>query len=110
MLVTSSWLWDRLLGLVVCAWLANQLLPLKKLLADKASTALKAAKQPTRLGYNQAIFVDLLQVARLQAVARGVKEESIATVQYCTVCGPRWFYSHRRDGQQRGAQFSFIGG
>lgn len=57
----------------------------------------------------EALWLDLWEHSRQAALAAGLKAENITISNNCTVCGPRWFFSHRRDGAVTGRQLSFVG-
>ena len=52
---------------------------------------------------------DLKAMNRAFLVEAGVLEANIETADFCTMCNPALFYSHRRSGEKRGTMAAFIG-
>ena len=54
------------------------------------------------------LYGDLYAECRSRLVAAGVLASSVKTVGECTVCNPKKYYSHRRDGASSGRMHGFI--
>ncbi len=56
----------------------------------------------------QALYLDLWELATAAALAAGVNRKNIEILRRCTVCQPRAYFSYRREGARTGRQLSFI--
>lgn len=54
-------------------------------------------------------LLDLREANRLQLLRAGLAPDAVASAPWCTVCTPRWFFSHRRDGAGTGRMLACIG-
>ena len=54
------------------------------------------------------MFVDLKGINASILHECGVPYENMDISELCTICEPRYFYSHRRDGENRGTHFNVI--
>ena len=52
--------------------------------------------------------INLKELVRRQAVEMGILNEQIHTLNLCTICRPKQFYSYRREGQVHGAMVSGV--
>jgi len=55
------------------------------------------------------LHLDLAAVARAQLLAAGLNPSVIHASDYCTVCRPDLFFSHRRDSERAGRMMAGIG-
>lgn len=53
-------------------------------------------------------FIDLKKILKKQSLKCGIPEQNIELAQECTMCNKEDFYSHRRDGANRGGHVGFI--
>lgn len=58
---------------------------------------------------NGMLFLDLKEVIHDQLRAQGVIEQNIETSDFCTICKPDLFHSHRRDKDRSGRMMGVIG-
>jgi polyphenol oxidase len=52
--------------------------------------------------------LDLKALVRTQTAQIGIRPEQITTVNLCTICHPRLFYSYRREGRVNGTMLNGI--
>ncbi len=57
---------------------------------------------------NDAWYVDLVALNRRQLLALGVQDSHIETLNTCTSCHPRLFFSHRRDRGRTGRHLAIV--
>jgi YfiH family protein len=57
----------------------------------------------------RSLHLDLTAVARAQLRAAGLKPSAVHASEFCTVCRPDLFLSHRRDGGRAGRMMAAIG-
>ena len=53
-------------------------------------------------------YIDLQRTNEMLLMRAGVRPANIEIAELCTKCHPELFYSHRRDGQARGAMAAFM--
>ncbi len=53
-------------------------------------------------------MLDLWNACKITLLEAGVTEENIEMTDYCTMCNPKLFFSHRVMGAQRGGQVAII--
>ncbi len=54
------------------------------------------------------LYLDLTKANKKVLLSSGIKERNISDSGLCTVCDERHFFSHRRDGVNRGVMAAFI--
>ncbi|RCK71787.1 MAG: hypothetical protein IGBAC_0744 [Ignavibacteriae bacterium] len=54
-------------------------------------------------------FLDIKLYAKMQLINSGVSESNIEISEYCTICNPDLFHSHRRDKKKSGRMMGVIG-
>jgi hypothetical protein len=80
--------------------------PVTSRLAERFGDALAAALRPARPDHHQ---LDLGALVRHELLRAGLARDAIGTQALaCTMCNPRRFHSHRRDGAAAGRLVHFI--
>ena len=78
------------------------------LVIDQLQTNFSDWRSVLTLHGEQVGMINLKELVRRQAVQIGIPDQQIHTLNLCTICRPKQFYSYRREGQVHGTMVSGV--
>ena len=75
---------------------------------DQLQTNFSDWRSVLTLHGEQVGMINLKELVRRQAVQIGIPDQQIHTLNLCTICRPKQFYSYRREGQVHGSMVSGV--